>query len=111
MRTFQVALAALVFSAMPVLAQDQPPIQQQGDATLNQVVDKIIARENAEMNTIRQYAPLVETYIQDTKQDKTEGWVPNGDRYFLGRAELAKGVELESLSTANASGTTAYEPE
>jgi hypothetical protein len=103
MRTFQVALAALAFCAVPVLAQDQPP-QQQSDAALNQVVDKIVARENAEMNTIRQYSPLVETYIQDTKQDKEEGWIPNGDRYFLGRAELAKGVELESLSQANAAG-------
>ena len=46
MRTFQVALAALAFCAVPVLAQDQPP-QQQSDATLNQVVDKIVARENS----------------------------------------------------------------
>jgi hypothetical protein len=104
MRTFQVALAALAFCAVPVLAQDQPPQQPQSDATLNQVVDKIVARENAEMNTIRQYSPLVETYIQDTKKDKEEGWIPNGDRYFLGRAELAKGVELESLTQTNASG-------
>jgi len=46
----------------------------------------------------------VETYIQQMRPDQTLGAVPNGDRYFLGRAELAKGVELEPLTNEGQSG-------
>src|SRR6266853_6799137 len=88
----------LAFGAMPlaITAQEQaaaPPER----ATVAQVVDKIVAQERAEMNAIRKYSPLVETYIQTVRPDKELGAVPNGDRYFLGRAELDKGVQLEPL--------------
>src|SRR3989442_8439738 len=49
------------------------------------------------MNTIRRYSPLVETYIQMVRPDKALGAVPDSDKYFLGRAELDKGVQLEPL--------------
>ena len=112
MRTVKFSLLALAFCAMPVLAQSQdqqasPQAQSteqqaasaaQSASALDQAVDKIIARENLEMNTIRQYSPLVETYIQNLKNDKQMGWTPDGDRYFLGRAQLAKGVQLDSLA-------------
>jgi hypothetical protein len=39
----------------------------------------------------------VETYIQNVRPDKQFMAVPDGDKYFLGRAELGKGVELEPL--------------
>jgi len=61
------------------------------------VVDKIVAQEQAEVGLLRQYAPLVETYIQYLRPDKQLGAVPDGDKYFLGRADLAKGVDLEPL--------------
>src|SRR5260370_38916819 len=66
-------------------------------ATVAQAVDKIVAQEHAEMNAIRKYSPLVETYIQTVRPDKELGAVPNGDKYFLGRAELDKGVQLDPL--------------
>ncbi len=62
------------------------------------VLDKIIAQEQAEMESLRKYSPLVETYIQISRQDKHMGVVPGGDKYFLGRAMLAKGVTLERLA-------------
>jgi Peptidase family M48 len=61
------------------------------------VVDRIVAQERAEMQLLRQYSPLVETYIQYLQRDKETEAVPNGDKYFLGRADLARGVELEPL--------------
>src|SRR5262249_2516694 len=63
-----------------------------------EVLDKIIAQERAEMESLRRYSPLVETYIQIRHPDKQVGVAPGGDRYFLGRAVLAKGVELEPLA-------------
>ena len=89
-RFSRVALA-LLLCAIPLAAA----AQQQ--TTLAQVVDKIVAQEQAEVQSLRQYSPIVETYIQMLRPTKGRGAVPNGDKYFLGRADLAKGVELEPL--------------
>ena len=62
------------------------------------MLDRIIAQERAEMESLRQYSPLVETYIQIRHPDKLAGVAPSGDKYFLGRAVLSKGVELEPLA-------------
>jgi hypothetical protein len=75
------------------------------ELTVAQAVDKIVAQEQAEVQTLRQYSPLVETYIQLVRPDKDLGAVPDGDRYFLGRAALAKGVELEPLITNGSSSS------
>src|SRR5215831_1254904 len=66
--------------------------------TQAEVLDKIIAQERAEMESLRRYSPLVETYIQLRRPDKDAGVAPRGDKYFLGRAVLAKGVELKHLA-------------
>jgi hypothetical protein len=60
--------------------------------TVNQAIDRIIAREHNEVATIRHYSPLIETYIQDMKPDPGMGMVPVHDHYFLGQADLMKGV-------------------
>ena len=93
MRVLKMVFLALlmVAAALPLAAGDQP-------SSLDQVVDRIISRESAMMTSMRQYSPLVETYIQNMRHDPTLGTAPAGDRYFLGRAELAKGVELRSLT-------------
>jgi hypothetical protein len=56
-----------------------------------------VAQERAEVQLLRQYSPLVETYIQYLRADKQAVAMPNGDKYFLGRAELARGLELAPL--------------
>ena len=63
----------------------------------DEVAAKIVAQEQAEVQLLRQYTPLVETYIQYLRADNQAGSVPHGDKYFLGRAELARGTELEPL--------------
>ena len=98
MRTMKILPMALVSGLWPLAAA-----AQQGTTT-SEVVDKIVAQEQVEMQMLRQYSPLVETYIQTFHLDKQLGTVPEGDKYFLGRAELARGVELEPLTrgTGNA---------
>ena len=41
--------------------------------TVNQAIDRIIAREHDEIATIRHYNPLIETYVQDMKPDADMG--------------------------------------
>jgi hypothetical protein len=72
--------------------------------TMDQVIDRVVTNENRIDQQIRQYTPLVETYIQNLKPDKDLGYVPAGDKYFLGRADFSKGVQLVSLSNAESKG-------
>ena len=92
MRSLMFLPVCVVLCAMPMDAIAQQP------TTVSDVVDKIVRQEQAEVQLLRQYSPLVETYIQNLRPDKQLGAVPDGDKYFLGRAELAKGVELEPLT-------------
>jgi hypothetical protein len=89
-----------VLKTVVVLALSVLPLRataQQVDA-LDQVVDRVISQEQAEMNSLKAYSPLVETYIQNLKGDKDLGAVPVGDKYFMGRAVLARGVDIEPLT-------------
>jgi hypothetical protein len=90
MRSLTILPVALALVAMPQAATGQQP------TTLSDAVDKVVRQEQAEVQLLRQYSPLVETYIQNLRADKKLGEVLDGDKYFLGRADLGK-VELEPL--------------
>jgi hypothetical protein len=92
MRSLMILPVFVILGAMPIDATAQQP------STTSDVVDKIVRQEMVEVQLLRQYSPLVETYIQNLRPDKELGSVPDGDKYFLGRAMLAKGVELEPLT-------------
>lgn len=79
-------------------AQAQQPAAESGQVTtVNQAIDRIIAREHDEVATIRHYTPIIETYIQDMKPDPDMGAVPVKDHYYLGQANLASGVVDNSM--------------
>ena len=100
-----VCLSVLVFSSLASLASAAPAPQRTGTAkTMDEVVDRVIANENRLNTQISQYSPLVETYIQNLKPDPNLGYTPAGDKYFLGRAQFTKGVELVSLSDSGGKG-------
>src|ERR1700683_758603 len=65
--------------------------------TVNQVVNRIIAREQEEVATIRRYNPINETYLQEMKPDKEMGVKPVHDYYFLGQALLSSDVVDDSM--------------
>jgi hypothetical protein len=67
---------------------------QQPTGTLDTVIDRIVTQEQAETEMLRDYTPLVETYIQHLQYDKDRGLAPSGDTYFLGRAQLKDNVSL-----------------
>src|SRR3989442_900831 len=82
MRILKTALLVFVAAAVPLAAADQA-------SSLDQVVDRVSSRETALVSSLRQYSPLVETYIQNLRPDDQLGSVPAGDNYFLGRADLS----------------------
>ncbi len=98
MRIFKTVLVVLALSALPLKAADSP------NSALSQVVDRIISTEQTEMQSLKPFTPLVETYIQNLKGDNSLGSVPAGDRYFLGPALFSKGVDLEPLTDGNEAG-------
>jgi len=91
--------AAQAQQAGPPQTQEQPPADSSSSAvlTVNQAIDHIIAREHAEEATIRRYDPIIETYIQEMRPDKELGTVPVSDDYYLGEADLAKGVVDQNM--------------
>ena len=72
--------------------------------TMDQVIDRVSNNENHLYGKMKDYSPLVETYIQNLKGDKDLGAVPAGDKYFLGKADFTKGVGLVSISDTNSKG-------
>ena len=95
------ALALSVLGSMAAAATPQPADQPR---TMDQVIDRVIVNENRLNGQIKQYSPLVETYIQNLKPDKELGYAPAGDKYFLGRADFSKGVSLVSLTDTETKG-------
>jgi hypothetical protein len=91
------ACASAAAVASPVPAADQP-------RTVDQVLDRVVANEQRLYGQMRNYSPLVETYIQNLKPDKDLGTVPAGDKYFLGRANFTKGVALVALNDTGSKG-------
>src|ERR1700687_589537 len=56
-------------------------------------IDRIIANERALSITMRNYSPMVETYLQRMQPDTALGYVPSEDRYFLGRVQFQQAKE------------------
>src|SRR5271169_5700467 len=88
------ALSASVSSAALAGPAPKPADQPR---TPDQVIDRFISNEQHLYGQMHNYSPLVETYIQNLKPDKDLGQVPAGDKYFLGRANFTKGVNLVPL--------------
>jgi hypothetical protein len=104
MRKLATVVLGFVLCGSGTIASAAATPEPQQARTMDQVIDRVITNENRLDQQIRQYSPLVETYIQNLKPDKDLGYVPAGDKYFLGRADFSKGVQLVSLSDAESKG-------
>jgi hypothetical protein len=119
-KSFGLAIFLASFLAASVSAQttqtaDQTQPQVGGNpsapvVTVDQAIDHLVAREHDEVATIRRFSPLIETYIQDMKTDKEMGAVPVRDHYFLGQADLSKGIVDNSMLHARKGKFDAFNP-
>ncbi|PYU16440.1 MAG: hypothetical protein DMG37_02415 [Acidobacteria bacterium] len=103
MRRVAAVVFGVVLSGLGMTVAAMPAAAQQA-RTMSDVIDHVITNENRSIQQIRQYSPLVETYIQNQRPDRDLGTVPAGDKYFLGRADFSKGVALVSLTDTNTKG-------
>ena len=58
--------------------------------TVDQAIDRISQREAQMAQTLRQYTPTIETYVQDMRPDNDLGMAVVTDHYFLGKAILSQ---------------------
>ena len=66
------------------------------------VTERIFQQEAKLVDSMRNYTPLVETYIQRLKPDPDFVTLPDKDRYFLGRLTLGnKGLKDQSFKDHN----------
>jgi hypothetical protein len=93
------ALALFVASTLPAQAgasllhgkkkkDDDLSTSRKPTAAQNALIDKAIVREKVVIKTIKERAPLVETYIQNMKPDPLLGQVPDSDQHFLSRVDF-----------------------
>jgi hypothetical protein len=112
-----IALAGIFLSAAAAQTQTADRTQSQNGnstvgavTTVDQAIDRIIAREHDEIAAIRRYSPIVETYIQDMKADPEMGILPVKDHYFLGQADLSKGINDDSMLEKKKKGIGGFNP-
>src|SRR5882672_11124818 len=91
-------ILALTLSGLGSFAAAAAPQSANQARTMDEVIDRVVNNENKLNQQMKNYSPLVETYIQNLKPDKDLGYTPAGDKYFLGRADFSKGVDLVSLT-------------
>jgi hypothetical protein len=94
----------------PAGAQKSAPTANSQSLTVNQVIDRIIDREIAEIPVIRQFNPIVETYIQDMKSEPGVSAVTVRDHYLLGQADLPKDIVDRSMLTKGKGKTDQFNP-
>ena len=78
--------------AVPAGAQTAPPAQTvvppRKTITLGELVDAMTQQEKRMNNLMRNFKPIVETYIQEEQPDAALGTTPKGDDYFLSRLDV-----------------------
>ena len=103
------ALAVFVSTTLPAQAgaailhgkkkqDDDLSTSRKPTAAQNALIDKAIVREKVVIKTVKDRAPLVETYIQNMKPDPLLGQVPESDQHFLGRVEFSKVIGDQSFA-------------
>ena len=116
MRAIQSALLSFFLFASLALAaaQDSPssPAPSPGEPAnaapsapsqasplnLQQVMDRVVEREHLFVAQMRHRRPMVETYLQYLKDDKSGNTLPTKDLYFLGRLDMSDGPEDVSFT-------------
>jgi hypothetical protein len=110
------ALALFVATTLPAQAgagilhgkkkkDDDLSTSRKPTAAQNALIDKAIAREKVVIKTIKERAPLVETYIQNMKPDPLLGQVPDSDQHFLSRVDFKSVINDDTYAVNKETST------
>src|ERR1700683_343844 len=72
----------------PPPAQSAPSVSTRKAIAFDDFVDSAIRQERRMTDLLRNFKPVIETYIQEEKPDSKLGTSPKGDDYFLSRLDL-----------------------
>jgi len=64
---------------------------------MDEIIERMIAREKDEMEAFDHFSPIIETYIQEMRPSKVLGLVPKSDFYMLGQADFRGRLRVHSL--------------
>jgi len=87
------AQPSVTTTSAPSVPPAQSPASPPPAVTLNEVLDRVVQREHFFMAQIRHMHPMVETYLQDLRNDSAGNSVPVKDAYFLGRLDMSDGPD------------------
>jgi hypothetical protein len=99
-------------AAIPLIGkkkkQDDSQAVRKLTAAQNALIDKAVVREKEVIKTVKERAPLVETYIQNMQPDPVLSQVPESDQHFLGRVQFEKviGDDAYAVNKDTAHGTS-----
>jgi len=104
-RVGSLSILLLLVSAFPAFSQDASSDAGTSASTLsppppgsfNDVMDRVIQREHLFLAQMRHMRPMVETYLQDLKNDRSGNPQMVKDKYFLGRLDMSDGPEDTSF--------------
>ena len=104
-RVSSLSILLLLVSAFPAFSQDTTTDASTSASTVsapppgsfNDVMDRVIQREHLFLAQMRHMRPMVETYLQDLKNDRSGNPQMVKDKYFLGRLDMSDGPEDTSF--------------
>ncbi|HEX4538405.1 MAG TPA: hypothetical protein VH140_15745 [Candidatus Acidoferrum sp.] len=79
------------------------PVQQPAPR-MDEIIERMIAREKELMEVLSDYHPIIETYIQEVRPDMQLGIVPKSDYYFLGQADFRGRLRVHTLLESEKKG-------
>lgn len=86
MRNFKVIVWLMLISSITAIAAE--PARNSSALSFDQTIDRVVEREHTFVTTMKRMHPLVETYVQNLREDGDHNAEPADDQYFLGRLDL-----------------------
>ena len=74
-----------------------PPAPSPANNLVDQLIDRIVSNEQDFLERLRQYKPIIETYIQEVGDDLGHGQLPVTDHYMIGKIDTSKRVSHEEF--------------
>ena len=89
-------IAPRIMTLLPILLLF-PPSPSPANNLVDQLIDRIVSNEQDFLDRLRQYTPILETYIQEVADDLGQGQLPVIDHYMIGKIDTSKRVPHEGF--------------